>query len=166
MSSNAGFGRRGRNQAVQASADEGRRRSSRTIFAAAGLGVIVLGYAAYSVGSSFLAYRQAAAAAAEKEQAERKAALELLQAKENLKEFAKGHAASLLKNPDSAKFRDVRVVDTRTGPMVCGYINGTNAFGGYAGESQFVHTGRWTYLLQRGEDNPPAGIIAWNEHCR
>lgn len=52
---------------------------------------------------------------------------------------AEGLAASQLRDPSSAQFRNVEKVvqpDGRTG--VCGEINGKNAYGGYAGFTRFV----------------------------
>jgi hypothetical protein len=45
---------------------------------------------------------------------------------------------SKLRDPDSAKFQDVRIVDYNEGKVVCGKVNGKNAYGGYAGFTSFA----------------------------
>lgn len=47
-------------------------------------------------------------------------------------------ARGLLKDPDSAKFRDVMIKDYREGKVICGEVNGKNSYGGYVGFSKFV----------------------------
>ena len=42
-----------------------------------------------------------------------------------------------LKDPESARFRDVRR-NTATG-AVCGYVNAKNSYGGYVGETPFIY---------------------------
>lgn len=57
---------------------------------------------------------------------------------------AKKSIARMLKDPDSAKFEDVTLkrseesVDNQPIGYVCGYVNGKNAFGAYAGSVRFV----------------------------
>lgn len=52
--------------------------------------------------------------------------------------------ANMLKDPDSAKFSNVHFrrvetsVDSQGDGYVCGYVNGKNAFGAYAGAVRFV----------------------------
>lgn len=50
-------------------------------------------------------------------------------------ERAKREIAEFLKDPESAKFRNLRVV----GDTVCGEFDGKNAFGGYTGYRKFGH---------------------------
>lgn len=51
---------------------------------------------------------------------------------------AKALAASQLRDPASAQFRNVKSVTNGAGRAVCGEINGKNAYGGYAGFQDFV----------------------------
>jgi hypothetical protein len=49
-----------------------------------------------------------------------------------------------LKDPDSARFRDVRIVDhsTKAGSSIrvaCGLVNGKNSYGAYSGYSHFIY---------------------------
>lgn len=53
-------------------------------------------------------------------------------------EKSKTIIAGMLRDPESAKFRNVRLVQYLDGAVVCGEVNGKNAFGGYAGYSDFV----------------------------
>jgi hypothetical protein len=76
----------------------------------------------------------------------------------------KDTAATMLKNPDSAKFRNVKI-NPKT-QAVCGYINGTNAYGGYAGESKFVGAEGMIYLIKQPYDGKnEAGVAAYYAHC-
>lgn len=43
-----------------------------------------------------------------------------------------------LKDPDSAKFQNMRIVDFNGGKAVCGNMNGKNSYGGYVGFKSFV----------------------------
>lgn len=52
---------------------------------------------------------------------------------------AKGWVRSALKDPDSAKFRDVRVLGHgETHTLACGYVNAKNSYGGYTGDQAFM----------------------------
>ena len=48
---------------------------------------------------------------------------------------AKREIAQLLNDPESAKFRNLRIV----GDTVCGEFDGKNGFGGYTGYRKFGH---------------------------
>jgi len=50
---------------------------------------------------------------------------------------AKSSVTESLRDPESARFRDVRR-NTANG-AVCGYVNAKNAYGGYVGESPFIY---------------------------
>ena len=56
---------------------------------------------------------------------------------------------SLLKDPDSAKFSEVRYVRNQSGVFVaCGYVNAKNGFGGYKGKERFVTNGMEVTVLE------------------
>jgi hypothetical protein len=64
---------------------------------------------------------------------------------------AESLAASQLRDPSSAQFRNVeRVVQPDGRVSVCGEINGKNAYGGYAGFTRFVVDGT-TVLIEPSE---------------
>lgn len=44
----------------------------------------------------------------------------------------------VLKDPDSAKISNTRVVQWRSGKVVCGEVNAKNSYGGYVGNRPFV----------------------------
>lgn len=46
-----------------------------------------------------------------------------------------------LRDPSSAQFRDMFVGYYKDAPVVCGYVNSKNAFGGYAGYQRFISGG-------------------------
>ena len=53
-------------------------------------------------------------------------------------EAGKLAVTSSLKDPDSAKFRNTRLVAYLQGAVVCGEVNGKNSYGGYAGFTRFA----------------------------
>ena len=57
---------------------------------------------------------------------------------ELLIEETKGLMRDRLKDPDSAKFRNIKVVDTPEGKFVCGEMNAKNSLGGYVGYKPFI----------------------------
>lgn len=64
-----------------------------------------------------------------------------------------------LRDPDSAQFRNVKV--TRDG-VVCGEVNGKNAFGALAGFTPFVFTSQGLFILSPSSD---LGWASYNGHC-
>lgn len=57
---------------------------------------------------------------------------------EQVIEKAKTTVSNGLRDPGSAQFRNVRVVPYQIGKVVCGEVNGKNAYGGYVGFTAFV----------------------------
>lgn len=57
---------------------------------------------------------------------------------EKVKEKVLEAVRNRLKDPASAQFRDVRLVEFSFGQVVCGEVNAKNAFGGYVGFTPFV----------------------------
>lgn len=55
---------------------------------------------------------------------------------------AKRQLAESLKDPESAKFRDIRFVMHSGGAMICGQVNGKNSYGGYVGYATFLSDSR------------------------
>lgn len=53
-------------------------------------------------------------------------------------EKAKFVVADSLRDPSSAQFRNVRVVPFGQGSVICGEVNGKNAYGGYVGFVPFA----------------------------
>jgi len=70
----------------------------------------------------------------------------------------------LLKDPDSAKFRNIFVNKSKKGfTVVCGEVNAKNSFGGYTGFQRFISGGTpdTTFLEESVADFPNA----WNMLC-
>lgn len=71
-----------------------------------------------------------------------------------------------LKDPDSAKFQNLRIADYEGGKVVCGELNAKNSYGGYVGFKRFVSgvTSATTYTssskYQNINDASNAGIRA------
>ena len=57
---------------------------------------------------------------------------------EQIIELALEAVRSVLKDPYSAQFEDLRVVDYQAGKVVCGHVNAKNSYGGYVGSVPFV----------------------------
>ncbi len=69
-----------------------------------------------------------------------------------------------LKDPGSASFRGLFVSWLSGGPIVCGYVNAKNSFGGYTGFTRFVAAGSDTAFL---ESDMGAGEMekTWAKFC-
>lgn len=52
--------------------------------------------------------------------------------------MAKNVMADTLKDPVSAQFRNIRLVQYLNGAVICGQMNGKNSYGGYVGFRDFV----------------------------
>lgn len=75
---------------------------------------------------------------------------------------AEKRVASELRDPSSAQFRNVRVVDQVDGSQaVCGEVNAKNAYGGYVGFEPFVHV---LGVVHIGDDDVES-IRAESRHC-
>lgn len=76
--------------------------------------------------------------------------------------FAKKSVKSLLKDADSAKFKDV-VYQNHVVPVACGYVNSKNSFGAYGGFKMFVSSGTpdMTFVEEGVEDFHNV----WNKFC-
>ena len=73
-------------------------------------------------------------------------------------EAAKGAAAYKLKDPASAQFRNVRVATYGSTKIVCGEINGKNAYGGYVGFVPFVASTTAATFLETDSKYPQVNI--------
>lgn len=62
---------------------------------------------------------------------------------------AKASVSSMLKDPDSAKFKDIFFGN---GIIVCGMVSGKNSFGAYNGYQDFVSNGKITVLSSQIDD--------------
>ncbi|MDD3467904.1 MAG: hypothetical protein PHE67_12210 [Campylobacterales bacterium] len=66
-----------------------------------------------------------------------------------------------LKDPDSAKFSNIKVFDNNT---VCGEVNAKNSFGGYTGGTLFVWDGTNVYLAESYIDKTEF-LALWAKNC-
>lgn len=71
-------------------------------------------------------------------------------------ESTKLRVSDVLKDPESARFRKLRLVDYKGGLLACGEVNAKNSYGGYVGFSQFMAGSNYVILL--GESNARAGL--------
>lgn len=112
-----------------------------------------------------LAKARAALASVQKIEDEKNAdAAELKSAAPMAVELAKRKVPQSLRDPDSAKFRDVFAVATdKGGLVVCGKVNAKNAFGGYTGYTSFMFNSQITVLEEQVE--AAEFVKAWNAMC-
>jgi len=80
--------------------------------------------------------------------------------------IAEDHVKEILKDPDSAKFRNVgviipKVLDTEKSGVVCGEVNSKNSFGGYVGFTNFVVIAG----LPAIDDRSSGFVHLWNKQC-
>lgn len=74
--------------------------------------------------------------------------------KDDLEAIARERLQSVLKDADSAKFRDLR----RKGEGICGSVNALNSFGAYAGYAPFWATETGAFV--EGAENTIPGLPA------
>lgn len=65
---------------------------------------------------------------------------------------AKERVAREMRDPESAQFRDIKVLPGKEGPIICGQVNAKNAYGGYVGFNPFLVAGSSVML---GSDTDP-----------
>lgn len=77
---------------------------------------------------------------------------------------AKERMRGRLKDPESAKFTEVIVARVTGKPIVCGYVNAKNSFGGYTGPKGFVMPKGGVPI---GEDDLKERdwVTLWNQSC-
>jgi hypothetical protein len=67
---------------------------------------------------------------------------------------AKAAVADGLKDPGSAQFRNVAIVNYLGGQVVCGEVNGKNSYGGYVGFVPFVASTESSRLFDKDDKYP------------
>lgn len=63
---------------------------------------------------------------------------------------AKARIAVKMKDPESVQFSNVVLADSKNGPVVCGWVNAKNSYGGYVGYAPFIVTNRSAELRGDG----------------
>lgn len=161
----ASFGRRG-TAAIEANSEKRSSFPSGEIFQRLPqlIGAIIVGLAAlFGIQKAYVAY-EASSAEVRKAELQRASAALYEDMLQSHIQSVKNTVAGMLKNPDTAKFRNV-TIDRKT-KAVCGYVNGANSYGGYGGESRFVSTDDMVYLVKQPDDGAnPAGSAAIYNNC-
>ncbi len=67
---------------------------------------------------------------------------------------AQDSAKRSLKDPDSAKFQNIRIAEYDGGKVVCGEINAKNSYGGYVGYKRFVAGASGATILDTSSKYP------------
>lgn len=68
-----------------------------------------------------------------------------------------------LKDPESAQFSDVVVSRVSGVPVVCGFVNAKNGFGGFTGRKGFLVTEGGRLSTEEGDE--AAFVKDWNRLC-
>ncbi len=74
---------------------------------------------------------------------------------------AKELAAYDLKDPDSAKFREIKINEFNGGSVICGQINAKNSYGAYTGFKRFYASNRSAFVEMDETRGHPG---AWAEN--
>ena len=75
--------------------------------------------------------------------------------------YVKKSLKEILKDGDSAKFKNVTYIKNKNGGTVCGYVNAKNGFGAYSGYKMFIGAGKAVFL----EDKVEGFHNVWNKLC-
>lgn len=78
--------------------------------------------------------------------------------------YSQQEVTKRLRDPESAKFSNA-IISRKTGsPIVCGFVNSKNGFGGYTGAQRFISAGKTLAIL---ETDMAAGEMdkSWREFC-
>ena len=70
---------------------------------------------------------------------------------------AKELAAYDLKDPDSAKFREIKINEFNGGSVICGQINAKNSYGAYTGFKRFYASNRSAFVEMDETRGHPGG---------
>ena len=78
---------------------------------------------------------------------------------------AKQAVKAQLRDPASAQFGDIHVVEKNGIRAACGTVNARNGFGGYTGHTQFVAVGGGQIAMLRTSGNDREFVRLWNDRC-
>jgi len=78
---------------------------------------------------------------------------------------AKVAVANGLKDPQSAQFKNARLVAFQEGAVVCGEVNGKNSYGGYTGFKKFAATSEAALIDQTSSSQADARSLGIYEAC-
>ena len=75
-------------------------------------------------------------------------------------EKSKQMVLSKLKDPESARFRNQKIIEFRGGKLLCGEVNAKNSYGGYVGFLPYMASRGYVILM--GNDAARGGVDAVN----
>ena len=83
-------------------------------------------------------------------------------------ESDKSSIEDILKDADSAEFRDVFISFYSDSPVTCGQVNAKNSFGGYAGFKDFIAAKSARIRVVRGDGQMQDSefVQVWNTACQ
>lgn len=77
--------------------------------------------------------------------------------------LAKDAVKANMSDPGSAKFDNITVSHKVGNPVVCGFVNGKNKFGGYVGSQRFISNGLPELTFLQNDHSNFSDL--WNEIC-
>jgi hypothetical protein len=80
-------------------------------------------------------------------------------------ETGKEQIKGRLKDPDSAKFRNVHFYSGGGVPVTCGEVNSKNSFGGYTGFERFIAAGSQLAVVESDMTSPSELDEVWERFC-
>lgn len=110
----------------------------------------------------------------ERQQAEQEAQRQKIQAEQEAKakleqetiNKVQTSVKNLLKDPNSAQFKDTFIHTGKNGTTVCGYVNAKNALGGYVGFRGFLmKTEGMAQPMMQSDDNDTIFAATWQLGC-
>ena len=78
---------------------------------------------------------------------------------------AKRAVENQLLDGSSADYREVKAYKTDEGTVICGEVNGKNAFGAMAGYKHFFYRGGGVAIIQQAGSGPDMGGLWSAEGC-
>lgn len=75
-------------------------------------------------------------------------------------EQAKAAITRELKDPESARFRDITVRNFQGGKVICGEMNAKNSYGGYVGFKRFMASHRKSVIEEIDQRHPDVAVAA------
>lgn len=115
------------------------------------------------VGIGFLAYARACSTTIPGDSSFAESQRDERRMDANLQYAAEQSVRAQLRDPESAQFRNVRVIRKPGSTAVCGEVNARNGFGGYTGYQHFMSSGDLSVV--HSDETARAFLRLWNKAC-
>lgn len=88
-------------------------------------------------------------------------------ASDELITVAKASISYDMKDPESSKFRDIKINKTRGGAdILCGQVNAKNSYGAYTGFTDFYYLNTDFKAIRPKDDSLINFNAIWNSNCK